>query len=87
MLDLGRIFTFLIVYTVGKAPWKEDQSVGRPLPTNRITQTQSKHTKTSVSEVVFEPTTPVFERSKTCHALDRVATMMGYVLAWYRHFY
>jgi hypothetical protein len=27
--------------------------------------------------VVFEPTTPVFERAKTVHALDRAATVVG----------
>jgi hypothetical protein len=27
--------------------------------------------------VVFEPTTPVFERAKTAHALDRAATVIG----------
>jgi hypothetical protein len=27
--------------------------------------------------VGFEPTIPVFERTKTVHALDRVATMFG----------
>jgi hypothetical protein len=25
----------------------------------------------------FKPTTPVFERAKTVHALDRVATVIG----------
>jgi hypothetical protein len=28
--------------------------------------------------VRFEPTIPVFERAKTVHALDRVATVIGY---------
>jgi hypothetical protein len=27
--------------------------------------------------VGFEPTTPVFERAKTVHALDRAATVIG----------
>jgi hypothetical protein len=28
-------------------------------------------------QVGFEPTIPVFERAKTVHALDRMATVMG----------
>jgi hypothetical protein len=27
----------------------------------------------------FDPTTPVFERAKTAHALDRAATLIGSV--------
>jgi hypothetical protein len=30
--------------------------------------------------VEFEPTVPVSERAKTVHALDRSATVTGYVL-------
>jgi hypothetical protein len=30
-----------------------------------------------MSRVVFEPTTTVFERAKTVHALDRAATVIG----------
>jgi hypothetical protein len=32
MLDLGRFFSFLIVYTVGGTPWTADQPVALPLP-------------------------------------------------------
>jgi hypothetical protein len=39
-------FSFLILYTVGKSPWMEDQPVARPLPTHRTTQTQNKRTQT-----------------------------------------
>jgi hypothetical protein len=28
-------------------------------------------------QVGFEPTTPVFERAKTVHALDRAVTVIG----------
>jgi hypothetical protein len=31
-------------YTVGRTPWTSDQSVARPLPTHRTTQTQNKRT-------------------------------------------
>jgi hypothetical protein len=47
-LDLGRFFSFLIVYTVGRTPWTRDRPVARPLPTHRTTQTQNKHTQTSM---------------------------------------
>jgi hypothetical protein len=32
-LDLGHIFGFLILYTVGRTPWTRDQHVARLLPT------------------------------------------------------
>jgi hypothetical protein len=41
-LDLGHIFSFLILHTVGRIPWKGDQPVARPLPTHRTTQAQNK---------------------------------------------
>jgi hypothetical protein len=34
LLDLGRFFSFLILYTVGNTPWTGDQPVERPLPTH-----------------------------------------------------
>jgi hypothetical protein len=39
LLELGRFFSFLILYTVRRTPWIEDQPVARPLPTRRTTQT------------------------------------------------
>jgi hypothetical protein len=54
-----------------------DQSVTRLLPAHRTAQTQNKRTQTSMPRLRFEPTTPVFERAKTVHALDRAATVMG----------
>jgi hypothetical protein len=38
---------------------------------------QNKHRQTSMSWVGFEPTIPAFERGKTVHALDRVATVIS----------
>jgi hypothetical protein len=70
-------FSFLILYTVDRTPWMEDQTVPMPLPIHRITQTKNKRTQTSMPRVGFEPKTPVFERAKTVHALDRAATMTG----------
>jgi hypothetical protein len=63
-------------YTVGRTPWMGDQPVSRPLPTLR-TQTLNKRTQTTMPRVGFEPTTPVFERAKTVHALGRAATVIG----------
>jgi hypothetical protein len=54
-----------------------DQSVERPLPTHRTTQTQNKRTQMSMSRVGFEPTIPVFERAETVHASERAATVIG----------
>jgi hypothetical protein len=48
------LFSFLILCTVGKTPWTEDQSVARPLPIRRTTRTQNKHTQTSMPRVGFE---------------------------------
>jgi hypothetical protein len=75
--DFGRSFSFLILYTVYRSPWTGDQSVARPLPTHRTTQTQNKRTQTSMPRVGFELTTAVFERAKTVHASDRAATVIG----------
>jgi hypothetical protein len=35
LVGLGRFFSFLILYTVGRTPWTGDQPVERPLPTHR----------------------------------------------------
>jgi hypothetical protein len=76
-LDLGRFFSFLIFYTVGRAPWTGDQPVARQLPEHRTAQTQNKRTQTCMPEVGLEPTNPVFKRTKIVHALDRAATLIG----------
>jgi hypothetical protein len=34
-------------------------------------------------QVRFEPTVPGFERAKTVHALDRTATVIGIIEAYY----
>jgi hypothetical protein len=48
-LDLGRFFSSLILYTIGRTPWTGDQVVARPLPTQRTTQTQNNRTDIYVS--------------------------------------
>jgi hypothetical protein len=72
------LFSFLILYTVGRTPWAGDQPVVRPLPTHRTAQTQNR-TQISMHRVGLEPTTPVFERAETVHAVDRAATMVGFM--------
>jgi hypothetical protein len=77
LLDIGRFFSFLILYTVGRTPWTVDQPITRPLPTHRTTHKKNKRTETSMPRVGFEPMILVFEREKTIHALDRMATVIG----------
>jgi hypothetical protein len=71
------LFHFLDFYKVGRTPWTGDQPVARPLPIHRTEQTQNKRTQTSMPQVEFEPTVPVFEWAKTVHALDRASTVIG----------
>jgi hypothetical protein len=42
------LFSFLILYTVRRTPCMGDQPFARTLPTYRTTQTQNKHTQTSM---------------------------------------
>jgi hypothetical protein len=77
LLDLGRFFNFLILYTVGRTPWTGDQPIPRLLPAHRTTQTQNKRTQASIPWVGFNPMTPVFEWAKTVHALERAATVIN----------
>jgi hypothetical protein len=42
LLELGRFFSFLILYIVGRKPWTGDQPDARPLPTHRTTQTGNR---------------------------------------------
>jgi hypothetical protein len=71
LLDLGCFLSFLIFYTVSRTPWTGDQPITRPLPAHRTAHTQNK------PRIGFEPTITAFERAKTVHALDRVATVIG----------
>jgi hypothetical protein len=68
LLDLGRFFSFLTLYTVGRTPRMGDQPVARPLPTHRTT-------KTSMPLVGFEPTISAFEIGETVDALHRAALL------------
>jgi hypothetical protein len=76
-LELGRYFSFLILYTAGRTPWTSDQPVAMQLPKHRTTQTQNKRTQTSILRMGFEPTISVLVQEKTVHALDRAATVIS----------
>jgi hypothetical protein len=76
-LSLGRFFSFLMIYPVGRTPWSEDQLVSRPLPAQRTAQTQNKRTQISMPQGEFEPTIAVFKRAKTVHVFDRAVTVIG----------
>jgi hypothetical protein len=78
LLDLGHFFSFLIFYTVGRTRWTGDQPIARPLPTYRTSQTQNKHTQTSMLQVGFEVMIPVFLQAKTVHALRCTATVISF---------
>jgi hypothetical protein len=77
LLDSGCFSSFLNLHTVVRTPWTRDQPVSWQLPTLRITWTLNLHTQTSMPRVGFEPMSPVLERAKTVHALDRAAAMTG----------
>jgi hypothetical protein len=84
LFGLGRVFSFLVLYTVSRTTWTGDQSVSRPPPTHKTIQKQNKRTRTSMPRVGFEPTIPEFERAKTVYTLDRTATVIG-IIWYYNH--
>jgi hypothetical protein len=69
LLNLGRFFSFLILYTVGRTPWMGVQPVTRPLST--YTQNNTNTQWTSMPWIGFEPMIPALERVKTVHAFAR----------------
>jgi hypothetical protein len=77
LLDIGRLFSILILYTVGTTTLTGDQPFARPLPTHRTTQAQNKRAQISMPRVGFELTISAFERAKIVYAFDRAATVIG----------
>jgi hypothetical protein len=72
LLDIGRYFSYLIyTHLVGLLRRGISLSQGLYLHTE-----QNKHTHTSKPRVGLKPTTLVFKRAKTVHALDSVATVI-----------
>jgi hypothetical protein len=74
-MDLGGFFNFLILYTVGRVPWTEDQPVAR-LPVHRTSQTQNKYEQITMPYVGFEPTISAFQGAKRVHASDSEAIVI-----------
>jgi hypothetical protein len=58
MLGIGWLFSFVILYSVSRTPYREDQPISRPLPTCRGQWKQNKYTQTSMPLMGFQPTTP-----------------------------
>jgi hypothetical protein len=90
LLGLGRFFSFLIFYIVSRTPWTSDQSVAKLLPAYRTEQTQDKRTQTSMPQVGFEPTIPVFERAKNSCTNTFVLVLqdgMGTEECWWLHLF
>jgi hypothetical protein len=76
MLGLGRYFSFLLLYTVGRTKWMEiSPSYGFCLHTGQCKH--KKRSQISMSRVRFEPIIPVFERAKTVYVSDHAATAIG----------
>jgi hypothetical protein len=73
------LFSFLILYTVGRTPYMGDQPVARPLPTHRTTQTQNRRTQTSMPGVGFEPKVPVLQPAKTVHVIGQKGLMLAII--------
>jgi hypothetical protein len=75
-LDLGRFFSFLILYRGGRTPWMGISSYqGRYLHTEQYRH--NKRTHISMPRVGFDPMIPVFERAKAIHVSGRAATVIG----------
>lgn len=54
----------LILYTIGRTPWKGDETVARQLPTHRT------KVHTTIPRCAFELAISEFEREKTDHDFD-----------------
>jgi hypothetical protein len=78
LLDLGRFSSFLILYTVARIPWTEDQSVARPLPT----QTEYMHTDIHALSGI-RTHDPSDRASEDSSCLRPVATTIGFCFVVY----
>jgi hypothetical protein len=81
LVNFSSFFSFLIyTQSVGFFVRGISPSQGRYLHTEH--HKHNKRTQTSMFQVGFEPTIPVFERAKTVHALDRAVTVIGLLTTW-----
>jgi hypothetical protein len=78
-VGLWPLFSYLIVYTVGRTPWTGISRRRAAASTYRAAQTQNKRTLTSMPQMGFERTTSVFERAKSIDALDSAATVIDFI--------
>jgi hypothetical protein len=63
---------------VGRISCSRDQPVARPLlHTGLHKHRRNTYRQASMPQVGFEPTTPMFERAKRVHSLDRVASVLS----------
>jgi hypothetical protein len=78
LLDHGLTFNFLILYTVGKAPWKEDQPVVRPLPT-------TEHLSQWLMELpIVQPLKKISEYYGTRRFITVFTIALHWFLSWAR---
>jgi hypothetical protein len=72
-------FSFLIFYTVGRAPLMGDQLVARPLPshTGQHLHRINAHTDICASSGIRTYDPSVWAGTKTVYLLDRAATVIG----------
>jgi TPP-dependent indolepyruvate ferredoxin oxidoreductase alpha subunit len=62
---------------VCRTHWTGDQPCHKAAAYTGQHKTQKNPVQTSIPGVGFEPTMPVIERTKTFHASDRAATVIG----------
>jgi hypothetical protein len=75
-LDLGRIFSFLLLHTVGRTPWMGNQPCQKAA-TYTLQHKGNKRRQRSMPRVGFEPAIPLLERAKTVLAIERAAVLIG----------
>jgi hypothetical protein len=66
------LFSFLVLYTVGTAPWT---GASARLKAATYTQDNTKQNKRKQQQ----PVTLVFKRTKTIHSLHRSSTVIGHI--------
>jgi hypothetical protein len=82
LLDLGRFFSFLILYTVGRDSLDGGSARRKAATCTQIkTNTEWSHTDIDALSGI-RTTIPAFERAKTAYALDPAATVIGFLGDW-----
>jgi hypothetical protein len=71
------LFQFLDLFTQSVGPLGRGISSSQSRYLHTGQHKQNKRTQTSIPQVRFEPTIPVFDQTKTVHGLDRAATVNG----------